>query len=173
MSSLFSCSGVPGKIIATSSATAAPMAMTIDAQFRIPGSGTVFETDGLTTLGLCTNLDLQQSVSAQFQNTFNNTIYVTPFGDLPGTAAVSFIINPSCASPTGLSGTVINDYFTYRLQPSYYNGATLVRSPNIWLSIGAERPITLYGYLIGLNLRGSSSQSIMIQGTLFMKVWKY
>lgn len=174
MASLFSCSGTPGKLISLPPQTVAPMSITIDAQYRMPQTGVVFDFVHLTTLGLCTNVDIQQSVAAQFQNTFDNTIYVTPFGDLPGTVTISFLINPSCSSTPGFSGSVINDYFVNRLQTSYYTaGPTLHRSPNIWLTIGALNPVSLYGYIIGLQLRGTSASSIMIEGVLTMKAWKY
>lgn len=173
MASIFTSSETPGKIITTTAKSVAPLTLVIETQYRTPGTNVVFKTEHLSTLGLCTGLDIQQSVAAQFQNTFENTIYVTPFGDLPGTASVSFILNATKASVPGVSGTAISDFFRYRLQPSYYVSSTLYRSPNIMLSVGGVDPIKLYGYLIGMQLKGSTGGSLLVEGVLHMKVWKF
>lgn len=172
MTTIFACDETPGKLIKTTAKAVAPMSMTIEVQDRTSFVNTVTNTERLTTLGLCTSVQIEQQVAAQFQNTFDNTIYVTPFGDLPGTASISFIINASAESMPGFSGTAITDYFKYRLQPSYYSPA-LVRTPNIWLTVGGTNPVTLYGYLIGIQIRGSTGQSSIVEGTLSMKVWSY
>ena len=114
----------------------------------------------ITYLGVCTQLETNQSVVAQFQKTLSDNIYVVPFGDAPGDTSISFIANRTCLGSTTGGANVTAYYIANRLRPA-------AQSTNI-LSIGG---MLLYGFLTSVRLNASAEGTPMVSGTLGFKSW--
>lgn len=115
----------------------------------------------LIRLGVATSVQAQQSIAAQFQNALNDSIFVTPFGDLPGEVRIAFIANRKCNDFSDTSFDVIQHYLDRRLLPNKNKlPATVV------VGSGAFR-----GYLIGLSIGANAQDTPIVQGTLVFKAW--
>ena len=90
------CTSGGGRLIrATNVQSAAPLIVLLN------GSPIPFN------LGVVSGVQATAQVAAQFMNAFNGNIYVTPFGDTPGNAAIQFILNrqENCSGQIGTIGT--------------------------------------------------------------------
>lgn len=141
---------------------------------RVPNAAPVAVTfDGINpqNLGLCTQLLIDQKVIAQFQNTFDNYIYITPFGDKPGDIVLSFIINKNCDDSVA-TFNAIDFYVQRRLQPSYLgvSSGTLVIFQTLPIIV-AINSLTLRGFVTALKVDASTSQGALVSAQLFMTGW--
>jgi hypothetical protein len=135
--------------------------------------------DGLTIepLGLCTDIDVSQAVAAQFQNTFDDTIFVTPFGDGPGDINISFIMNPQCFGAGNYRNALDSDdgavqfYFKNRLLPTRIPAVVtqpiVFRTSPVIVAVGRA---TFKGYVVGLRIAGRSAD-FLINVVLSLKAW--
>lgn len=152
------CASPLGRMTAIKTGSVAPIAVTFDGK-------------PLQNMGLCTKLGVHQSVIAQFQVTLGNYIYITPFGDKPGDIALSFIVNRSCDSSQETLNA-IDFYVKNRLQPTQLkvinNAYYTVRSAPIRVAIGS---LALRGFVVGLDIDGTTESAAIIQATLRMTGW--
>ena len=152
------CGSPLGRMVAVRAPNAAPVSVTFD---------------GINpqSLGLCTQLLIDQQVIAQFQNTFDDYIYITPFGDKPGAIVLSFIINKSCPE-TVAAFNAIDFYVQRRLRPSYLgvsnNTVVLFQSTPIIVAINS---LTLRGFVTGLKVDASTAQWALVSAQLLMTGW--
>lgn len=114
----------------------------------------------LANLGICTGIETKQTVSAQFQKTLGDDIYVVPFGDQPGDTSISFIANRTCDEINGGGAKVISYYLANRLRPA--------RTGSIIIGIGG---MSLVGFLTGLAISAKSDGTPLVTGVLFFKNW--
>jgi hypothetical protein len=136
-------------------------------------NGAPVSNDPINLSGLCLGVSIDQKVAAQFQNTLDNAIYITPFGDLPGDVALKFLLNPACGATTSQAENFLSEYYFFRLRPSYYTGPGVInRSPNVLVSIGSSQITNFYGYVVGCQLTASTGSSVLIEGTMIIKAWK-
>lgn len=113
-------------------------------------------------LGIATSVTCAQKVVAQFQKALNTAIYITPFGDDVGMAAIKFIANNRCDNGVDVSGfDVIQHYLDRRL-------LTTGNKLPCTLAIGSG---TFQGFLVGLEVNGTSGDIPVIEGTLRFAVW--
>ena len=150
--SLVACDGAGGRLIAVETKSGV---VPLDLQLSVGGSAVK-----LVDLGVCTAVSVDQQIAAQFQNAFNATIYIIPFGDLPGNVVLSFIANKRCIESSNTYG-VIKFYLNNRLYPT-------ANLRPITISIG---DCAFTGYLVGLSFKGMASNSILLQGQLIFKAW--
>jgi hypothetical protein len=133
--------------------------------------GVTFDGSQLQNLGLCTRLQVHQSVIAQFQNTLGNYIYITPFGDKPGDIAFSFIVNRACES-SAATLNAIDFYIQRRLQPTYLSNINGTfawgQTAPITVAVGS---LTMRGFVVGLDIDGTTEGSVIVQATLRMTGW--
>ncbi len=148
----------------------APLSITFTDVFGVP--------QPIASFGLCLNVNSDNAVNAQFQNTFSDSIYVTPFGDAPGNTVLTFLMNPWCDPNFSQSPTAIDAYLNNRLKPTSVqstvlaNGdivSTITMSVPIIVSIGGK--LNLIGFIVGLSLSGTTTSGVMIQARLIMKTW--
>lgn len=153
-----SCASPLGRIIAIRTGSVAPISVTFDGA-------------PLQNMGLCTRLAVHQSVIAQFQNTFDSSIYITPFGDKPGDISLTFIVNRACDSAQETLNT-IDFYVRRRLLPTHLtvNNNTLqwVQTAPIIVAVGS---LTMRGFVTGLDIDGTTENTAIIQATLRMTGW--
>lgn len=174
------CSEARGRLIAISSKFSAPLSIALGTPRLgggVAGIGTSInrvQFENMLNLGVATSITASQNVAAQFQNAFNDAIYVTPFGDTPGEVHLSFIINAKCNTNDGNSahlntqpasdkkqtGQAIEYYLKNRLSP--------YRSRPLVIVIG---PMTLKGYLIGLQVPYQAQSFPIAQAVLSFKAW--
>jgi hypothetical protein len=131
-----------------------------------------FDGKPLMNMGLCVGMEVHQSVIAQFQNTFGNYIYITPFGDKPGEISLSFIINSTCDTSVQALN-VVDFYIKSRLQPTQIlggDGTYLYLQKNVPIIV-AVGSLSLRGFVTGLDMRGSTDGSAIISATLRMTGW--
>lgn len=152
------CGSPLGRVVVVSVANAAPMSVT-------------FDGIALQNMGVCTRMVVNQSVIAQFQNTFDSFIYITPFGDKPGTIALSFIVNQKC-DETQSTLNAIDFYVQRRLRPSYLTnvGGFLTFSQTAPITV-AINSLTLRGFVTGLEVEGTTNDSAIVSATLLMTGW--
>lgn len=153
------CASPLGRMIAIRTGSVAPISVTFDGQ-------------PLQNMGLCTRLAVNQSVIAQFQNTFDSFIYITPFGDKPGDIAMTFIVNRACDSAQETLNA-IDFYVRRRLLPTHLvalgnNTAQWEQSTPIIIAVGS---LTLRGFVVGLDIEGTTENTAIIQATLRMTGW--
>lgn len=148
------CGSPLGRVVAISTPTAAPMSITFDGK-------------PLQNMGLCTRLTVNQRVIAQFQNTFDDFIYITPFGDSAGDLQFDFIVNKSCDT-TKVSLDAIDYYIKNRLRPTLLTSTGIQRSLPVLISVGN---LTMRGFIVGLDINGTTSEGAIVRATLLMKGW--
>jgi hypothetical protein len=133
--------------------------------------GVTFDGQPLQNMGLCTRLSVHQSVIAQFQNTFDSYIYITPFGDKPGEIAFTFIVNRECDGAQDVLNA-IDFYIRRRLLPTHLSvqNNTLVwaQTAPIIVAVGS---LTMRGFVTGLDIDGTTENTVIIQATLRMTGW--
>jgi len=164
------CSNTIGRMTVVKSNNVAPLSITLTDAFGVPQS--------IASFGLCLGLSNDNAVNAQFQNTFSDSIYVTPFGDAPGTVALTFLLNPWCDPNFTQSPTAIDAYLNNRLKPTSVQStiladgtiqSTISMSVPTIVSIGGK--LNLIGFIVGLSLNGTTSSGVMIQARLLMRAW--
>ena len=157
------CASPLGRIIAIRAGSVAPISVTMTI------NGVKQE---LQSLGLCTRLAVSQSVIAQFQNTFDSFIYITPFGDKPGDIALTFIVNKACDSAQETLNA-IDFYVRQRLLPTgfYLNSSGVSVLQKNFPIIVAVGSLTLRGFVVGLDIQGTTEGSAIVQATLRMTGW--
>jgi len=168
--STIACSNNIGRMTIVKSNNVAPLSITFTDVFGVPKP--------ITSFGLCLGLVNNNAVNAQFQNTFSDSIYVTPFGDAPGDVALSFLMNPWCDPNFSQSPTAIDAYLNNRLKPTSVQStvladgtiqSTISMSVPTIVSIGGK--INLIGFIVGLTINGTTTSGVMIQARLLMKAW--
>lgn len=119
----------------------------------------------LQQLGVLTQFAASQQVAAQFQPTLGGLIFITPFGDAPGAAELTFIANRKCGEQFGYSGeNLLKHYRRWRLQPD----SDETKYPAI-VAIG---DVTFRAFLTGMSFAGSANdRSQLIQGKLQLTLW--
>jgi hypothetical protein len=147
------CSSKPLGVLvkAVTSTLVVPLTLTIDGEVPID-------------LGVCTRVLADQRVLAQFQNTFDSFIYITPFGDAPGQVVIEFLINncrPECGGASIRSGMAL-DVYQRRLLPNMQD------NPIVTICIGN---LPLRGCLTGMRVSGSVDGSPMIRAELMFTGW--
>lgn len=149
MATVVSCTGGGGRVIG------------IDAQQAIPLTLSIGDDD-LAELGVAVSVQAAQSIAAQFQNALNNSIFVTPFGDIPGEIRIGFIANRKCDKQNESGFNFIQYYLDRRLLPDRNRVATTVV-----VGSGAFR-----SFLTGMSLNTSAGQNVpIVEGTLIFKGW--
>lgn len=113
----------------------------------------------LTEVGVVLRAQVSQEVSAQFQNALSRVIYVTPFGDSPGTIGLTFAANRECGEQPG-GVEVIRHYLEHRLSPTNRRAATVIIGDTSFRS-----------YLVGMQLDTASEGSQLVQGVLTFRGW--
>jgi len=157
MATVVGCSGGAGRIIAIDSQEAT----TLTVGLSYAGGDDAEATEDLVRLGIVTQVQAAQNIAAQFQNALTDAIYVTPFGDLPGTVRVSFVTNRTCNKDEEVPLDAIQHYLNRRLLP----GRNLVAAT---ITIGSG---TFRGYLVALLINGSSQGTPIVNSTLVFKAW--
>lgn len=153
-----SCGSPLGRMVAVRTPNAAPVTVSFD--------GIVPQN-----LGVCTQLIIDQQVIAQFQNTFDSYIYITPFGDKPGTIVMALLINKLCDETTQTMNA-IDFYVKRRLRPSFLgvSGNQIVRVQTAPIIV-AVNSLTLRGFLTALKVDASTSQGALVSAQLIMTGW--
>lgn len=148
MSLIFATS--PGTAVAIRSDGASPFAINI--------ANSYFEA-------IAINVSVDQQVAAQIQTTLAETVYVTPFGDRPGTLNVSYVLNGvGCdADANDQSIRFFNDYNSTKLTTS---GNT---SPHLFV-IGRA---SFKGFILGAKMAVSAEGGLfMMTGQIQAVVWQ-
>lgn len=168
--STIACSNNVGRMTVVKSNNIAPLSITFTDSTGTPQS--------IASFGLCLGVNIDQAVNAQFQNTFSDSIYVTPFGDAPGNIALSFLMNPWCDPNFSQNPTAIQEYLNNRLKPTTVRSvllpdgtiqSTISMSVPTIVSVGGQ--LNLIGFIVGLSLNATSTSGIFIQARLLMKAW--
>jgi hypothetical protein len=119
----------------------------------------------LQSLGVLTQFATTQQVAAQFQNTLGGLIFVTPFGDAPGAAELTFLANRKCRdSFVGAGVPLLKYYKDWRLQPQ--------KEATKYPAIVAVGDVTFRAFITGMSLgAATSAESSIIQGKLQLTLW--
>ena len=151
MSTVIACDKGGGRILARRTGSVAPLTIT-------------FNGSGLISYGLVLSFDMEQRVAAQFQNAFNDAIFVTPFGDLAGDATITFLMNKECSGTGAVDKLgLIGKYLTSRLRPFGSSSINPLR-----IAVGSY---AFSAYIVGLKMTAESRDIPVIQGTLILKAW--
>lgn len=166
MATVLGCGANTGRLIARSENYVAPLTMAI--QYESGSQAVVGD------IGVAVGVQVSMEILAQFRNALSSAIYVTPFGDRPGSIAVTFIANEEECGTSGSGANnanlgVLDHYITNRLLPNVNNG----------LSSGSGRlPATVSiggaafrAFLTGVSLDGSAQDVPLIRGTLKFTAW--
>jgi hypothetical protein len=169
MALITGCSGANGRLIRVNAQVALPLTLSLSYPSTTGGTtegvpGTQLNNSGQTVLsqiGVVTRLRASQEVAAQFQNALTDVIYITPFGDKPGTIELTFVANRSCDGSNGAGLGVIQHYLDRRLMPlANKRPATIIIGPGVFRS-----------YLISMVIDAESSGVQLVQGTLVFRGW--
>lgn len=159
MAVVATCPGEGGRLIYANVRNSAPLTLAVS----YSAQGGDPDPSDLVRLGVVTHVRARQAVAAQFQNALNDLIFITPFGDLPGDVAISFLANNRCDdSSTGRTPFgAIQEYFDRRLLPSANKLPAII-------VIGSG---TFKGYLTGLSIDAASQDIPMVSAALLFKAW--
>jgi len=163
------CASPLGRMVAVKFGSVAPLSVIMQQQDLRTGK---WHDVSLQSLGLCTRLEVNQSVIAQFQNTFGSFVYITPFGDKPGDIRITFITNSLCDKSADALGA-IDFYVKNRLMPTQLvggPGAYVVQQKTAPITV-AIVTLTLYGFITGLDINGSTEGSAIVVTRLSMTGW--
>lgn len=161
MSTISPCSGVNGRLIEVQAQMALPLTLGLSyGEFDQGTLDVIQQSVQLQQIGVVTKVQVSQEIAAQFQNTLNDSIFITPFGDKPGQINLTFVANRKC-NGTAQTTDVIQHYLDRRLQP----GANLLPALVV---IGSG---TFRSYLVGMQLAADASGVQLVQGTLVFRGW--
>jgi hypothetical protein len=121
--------------------------------------GLIFSIGLTKGAGIVTDLQTQQQVAAQFQQSLDRAIYVVPFGDAIGSLQATLLLNNDC-NGTDTAGEFIKQYAGNRLSPSTTAPSRLI--------IGSTPFI---GFTTGFTLQASASNGHNVIGTLSFAAW--
>ena len=158
MPTVIPCKQRIGKAIALKTEGAAPLSI-------------LFGGVVLSDIGLATSLSISQNVSAQFQQTLEEHIYVTPFGDNPGKIVINFVNIEKCGEE-GVEKDILRYYLDNRLRPVSVgnvleNGGTMRVGPTI-ISVGSN---AFYGYIVGVDYQADTASDMVVRGALTLIAW--
>ena len=164
------CEGVNGRLIGVEAQYAMPLSLGLSYGGTV-GSFGGFSSFGanasnsqqglLNQIGVVIAVQASMEIAAQLQNALNDIIYITPFGDKPGTIQITFLANRVCNGGTSSTLGVIEHYLQYRLLPDQN------RSPaTIVIGGGAFR-----SFLFGMQLDAQSAGEQLVRGVLLFRGW--
>jgi hypothetical protein len=158
MPTVIPCKQRIGKAIALKTEGAAPLSI-------------LFGGVVLSDIGLATSMSISQNVSAQFQQTLEEHIYVTPFGDNPGKIVINFVNIEKCGED-GAEKDILRYYLDNRLRPVSIrnildNGGTMRVGPTI-VSVGSN---AFYGYIVGVDYQADTASDTVVRGALTLIAW--
>ncbi len=120
----------------------------------------IFDVGEVQQSGLVTGLEIDQSVSAQFQPSLDRVVYTTPFGDNIGGMTINMILNNECDDSDDNTSRFISYYEKARLSPD--------NAVPVDMIIGSK---AFAGYAIGFRITGDSSQGHMMMAQLKFAAW--
>jgi hypothetical protein len=173
MATIVPCSSALGRLSVYTTTAPAPVVVTFDYPTQTSSSNAVTWTANpqpLRTIGLATGLRLGQEVAAQFQPAFDASIYVTPFGDLPGAVEIDFLANRNC-DESNEALDIIQQYLRMRLLPTEitsYPTFQIRHTPRQTITIGRS---AFTGYITKLDFTAQTQDAISIGARLSMKAW--
>lgn len=158
MPTVIPCKQRVGKAIALKTEGAAPLSILFD--------GVV-----LSDIGLVTSMTISQNISAQFQQTLSERIYVTPFGDNPGKIVMNFVNIEKCGE-AAVEKDILRYYIEHRLRPASIgniisNGGSLRVGPII-ITVGSN---AFYGYIVGVDFQADTASDTIVRGALTLIAW--
>jgi hypothetical protein len=173
MASIVPCSSALGRVSVYTTSAPAPVVVTFDYPTQLTSGGAISWTPNpqpLRTIGLATGLRLGQEVAAQFQPAFDATVYVTPFGDMPGIVEIDFLANKSCEeSADGLD--IIEHYLRMRLLPTEittFPTLAVKHTPRQTITVGRS---AFTGYVTKLDYTAQTQDAVSIGAKLTMRAW--
>jgi hypothetical protein len=143
------CTSQAGRMIAVKTAAAT------SAVIRISGFP-VF-------LGIVTKVEMGVNVAAQFQNTFDNGLYVVPFGDAVGELRLTLLVKNVCGENTQNNGVgaLLDAYKSGRLLPGSRR--------RVGIALGGS---SFTGFLTGVLYGNSAESSGSVSSVVFVfKEW--
>ena len=176
MSTIVPCGSTSGRLTVYKTSSPAPVIITFNypVQRTDSASGAIWWENNpqqLRTIGISTGLRIGQQVAAQFQPAFDSTIYVTPFGDMPGVIEIDFIANRSCEE-SGEAIDIIEQYLRMRLLPdniTLYNGTVSIKhTPRQTVTVGRS---AFTGYITKLDYTVQTQDAVSIGAKLSMTAW--
>lgn len=168
MATVTGCSGVNGRIIEVNAQLAVPLSIGLSYGGSVGQSSAAggfvssnSQSGLLNQVGVVTAIQASMEIAAQVQNALNDIIYITPFGDKPGTIQITFLANRVCNRDTANTLGVIDHYLQYRLLPDQN------RSPaTIVIGGGSFR-----SFLFGMQVDAQSAGEQLVRGVLLFRGW--
>jgi hypothetical protein len=116
--------------------------------------------------GITTAANVEQSVAAQYQTSLDRTVYVTPFGDAPGTLSANFILNDTCDS--NQAGEQF-DAFCRAYQNTKLSPDSATQGPLLFVLGRTAYVGFIAAYRVGIT---AESAQRLIQATIQAIVWE-
>jgi hypothetical protein len=158
MPTVIPCKQRIGKAIALKTEGAAPLSI-------------LFNGAVLSDIGLATSMSISQNISAQFQQTLEEHIYVTPFGDNPGKIVINFVNVEKCGEE-GVEKDILTYYLQHRLRPvsmsNIISSGGAINVGPVIVSVGAN---AFYGYIVGVDYQADTASDMVVRGALTLIAW--
>lgn len=121
------------------------------------------QTGDLESTGIITGVRVGQRVSAQFQVTLDESLFVVPFGDEAGQMTVTLVHGMLCSATSGTSDGVQKMLQWYRA-----NKLQRAKVTPLTLAIGAS---VFKGYVLGSDLDAQAAEGGMVRSQLSLVAW--
>ena len=117
--------------------------------------------------GIATGARVAQKVSAQFQVTLDESLFVTPFGDDAGQMTMTVVHGIECESNDRQAGTVIDGV---QQSMQWYKRYKFQRNNMEPLTIGLGSSV-FKGYAISFEIDAQAAEGGMVRGQLSLIAW--